>query len=87
MKAASSLKGKAGTSGGGGRLAKLLNQMELQLADLVEAVTEGKVAAAIMSPVQAPEPIQKPARGRCQRTCRASASSVNGTLTLTRVDL
>ena len=43
-------------------MAKLLNQMELQLADLVEAVTEGKVAAAIMSPVQAPEPIQKPAR-------------------------
>ena len=44
------------------RGAKLLDQMELQLADLVETVAEGKVAAAIASPVPAPEPAQKPAR-------------------------
>ena len=45
------------------RGAKLLDQMELQLADLVETVTEGKVAAAIASPVPTPpEPSQKPAR-------------------------
>lgn len=44
------------------RGAKLIDQMELQLADLVETVTEGKVAAAIASPVPAPEPTQKPAR-------------------------
>ena len=42
--------------------AKLLDQMELQLADLVETVAEGKVAAAIASPLPAPEPTQKPAR-------------------------
>ena len=44
------------------RGAKLLDQMELQLADLVETVTEGKVAAVIASPVPAVEPAQKPAR-------------------------
>ena len=44
------------------RGAKLLDQMELQLADLVETVTEGKVAAAIATPVPTPEPVQKPAR-------------------------
>ena len=44
------------------RGAKLIDQMELQLADLVETVTEGKVATAIASPLPAPEPVQKPAR-------------------------
>ena len=42
------------------RGAKLLDQMELQLADLVETVTEGKVAAAVAKPEA--EPVQKPAR-------------------------
>lgn len=41
--------------------AKLIDQMELQLADLVEAVTEGKVAAAIDGPVKDASE-QKPAR-------------------------
>jgi transposase len=41
--------------------AKLIDQMELQLADLVEAATEGKVAAEIAAPV-ALVPEQKPAR-------------------------
>lgn len=41
--------------------AKLIDQMELQLADLVEAATEGKVEAEIAAPV-AVAPEQKPAR-------------------------
>jgi transposase len=41
--------------------AKLLDQMELQLADLVEAATEGKVAVEIAAPA-AVVPDQKPAR-------------------------
>ena len=41
--------------------AKLIDQMELQLGELVETVTEGKVAAEIAAPV-APAPEQKPAR-------------------------
>ena len=44
------------------RGAKLLDQMELQLADLVETVTAGKVAAIIAAPEPAIEPTQKPAR-------------------------
>ena len=44
------------------RGAKLIDQMELQLADLVETVTEGKVAAAVATPLPASEPVQKPAR-------------------------
>ena len=43
------------------RGAKLIDQMELQLADLVEAVTEAKVAAAFHQPVEE-TPQQKPAR-------------------------
>ena len=41
--------------------AKLIDQMELQLADLVEAVTEGKVTAAIDGPIKNASE-QKPAR-------------------------
>ena len=41
--------------------AKLIDQMELQLADLVEAVTEGKVTAAIDGPIKDASE-QKPAR-------------------------
>ena len=41
--------------------AKLIDQMELQLGELVETVTEGKVASEIAAPV-APAPEQKPAR-------------------------
>ena len=37
------------------RGAKLIDQLELQLADLVETATEGKVAAAITSSAPAPE--------------------------------
>ena len=44
------------------RGARLLDQMELQLADLVETATESKVAAAFCSPAPASEPAQKPAR-------------------------
>jgi len=44
------------------RGARLIDQMELQLADLVETATEGNAAAALRSPAPAPEPAQKPAR-------------------------
>jgi transposase len=43
------------------RGAKLIDQMELQLADLVEASTEGKVEAEIAAPGIV-TPVQKPAR-------------------------
>ena len=45
------------------RGAKLIDQMELQLADLVETVAEAKSAAAITAPVPCAEAVQqKPAR-------------------------
>ncbi len=55
-----------------------LDQFELQLADLVEAATEGKVAAEIAAPV-AVVLEQKLARRPLPPTCRASASSMQRT--------
>jgi transposase len=52
------------------RGAKLIDQMELQLADLVEASTEGKVEAEIATPaavVPAPKPARRPLPGHLPR--------------------
>lgn len=44
------------------RGAKLIDQMELQLGELVEAATEGKVVTEMAAPAAAPVALNKPAR-------------------------
>ena len=63
------------------RGAKLIEQLELQLAELEESAAEEETAAEIAAPRQAGlsasggTVASRPA-GRCRRTCRASGSSI-----------
>ena len=57
------------------RGAKLVEQLELQLAELEETVAEEDTAAKLAAPPHGPgacRPGRKPAAGPCPRTCRAS---------------
>ena len=55
------------------RGARLIDQLELQLADLVEATTEATLTDAITTLIRRRKPRSPPAV-RCRRICRASVS-------------